>query len=262
MQLAVIAPSSLAWRFCSKQKIHLCLSYLINSDPTYRRFYQERVKLGDHVILDNSAYERGSSDSIDDLLQALVHLEEPAEIVLPDILRDAEATLDVAMKAILRLEDEGIRFTKTKIMAVPQGKNPEEWKQCLDAMLAGLPDFHTIGIPVLCEEWIGGRYGLAQHIPEQMEFHLLGWGRYKPTEPALIASGFPNARSIDTAKPLHYALHSIDLNDFPNLAHAPECPNRKEGFFELEASPWMTVYGDRNIQVYRDCIGDHHVDVS
>lgn len=246
MKIAIIAPTQLLDTYATRgDAYHLCLSERILHDVRYAHFYRERAALGDYVILDNSAHEQLEGDSWAELARAAVYVN-PSEIVLPDRLFFGDDTLDRSTEAAARLRDA---FPDVKLMGVPQGRTPTEWRECLVGLDALGVD--TIGISKDYEVWADGRglYQLARYVKAycrpSVEIHMLGWGR-KLHHIAHIAS---MVRGIDSAKPLVYAMHDVRLPDVLTNENLPKYPRRTAGFFEATAIP--DDLARHNIDVFR-----------
>lgn len=192
MQFCVIPPTKLLSRF--KQRCHLCLAHKVLENEWYAKFFRDTE---DYVILDNSAYELGTSLPWTEMLRAARYIE-PREIVLPDILRNADATIAKVEEAFALGMPENVR-----VMAVPQGRNREEWSKCLAALLEKFgKQIDVIGVPVLCDSWPGTRLELLSCVPRALPIHLLGWDSQRYEVPIIAKEAFPNVRSVDSAKPI------------------------------------------------------------
>lgn len=242
MQVAVILPIPLLESGIVPSTYHLCLTQLVLQHPSYRRYYHERSRAGDFVILDNSAHERGEGEEVE-ALKAAAELVKPSEIVLPDVLSDAHRTVLRSESAIPHLWVMGIPY-----MVVPQGRNFDEWRWCLDELLKLDPD--TIGISKDFEVWdLWGLVPLIEYAAQfQKPLHLLGWGR----RPALLSLyskvGKDLIRGTDSAKPAVYAREGIRLPD--NLDLIPPYPGRPADFFTVDGIDRETL--EHNINVFRE----------
>lgn len=159
---------------------HMCLAHLVIQDnpvaKKYTDFYRRMSNEGKYVLMDNGAAE-GSQLSFNNLIETYKEIG-PAEIVIPDTLNDANKTL-AKMFNWLKLTD-----VPCKQMAVPQGKDFEEWKACAYIMMQECR-VNTIGISKFLniatnDETI--RYaavcyldGIADKLGrDDIEYHLLG----------------------------------------------------------------------------------------
>ncbi len=130
MQVATILPTRYLWLEADSD-YHLCLAHLLHSDPEYANFFKEQSRRGSYVIMDNGVVETGEAMPIEELME-LADCVEASEIILPDVLRDKDATLGLSEGALIYAQNHGWCGS---IMAVPQGNTPEEWKECLEVMV-------------------------------------------------------------------------------------------------------------------------------
>lgn len=148
---------------------HLCLAHLL-AHKEYADFFRERARHGDQVIMDNGVVETGLPMPWS-LLKELADDVEATDLILPDKLYDSRATLEMGKAAIK--EYDGY----PSLTAVPQGRNFNEWKQCLREMLEW-PAVTTIGISKFVGLFTTSRVDVLKQVPELMEsdmgIHLLG----------------------------------------------------------------------------------------
>jgi hypothetical protein len=125
---------------------HLILAHLLDSKE-YVDFYKEKIKRGDTVILDNSAFEFKRALSSEEIFGFIERSGiEPTYIVAPDYpFEDWEVT----WKSTLKFIDE-VKGTKYKVMAVPQSKKGDYkgWIEGYRHML-NHPDIEVIGMSIL-----------------------------------------------------------------------------------------------------------------
>jgi hypothetical protein len=235
-----------------EQSFHLALVHLL-ADPLYKSFMKERSRKGDYIILDNSAYENGGPEiSNEEYFQKAMKIGA-GEIVAPDVLGDSKLTLQKSfnfLEYVKKANTFPIRF-----MLVPQGRTVEEWEDCFFSLI----ERHSycfpfrrpvIGVPRITETLPGGVYGrvnfltaAARETPSFM-IHLLGWGRQMETLP-LIARDFPHVRSIDSAKPFHFALEGITLT--PHIGYV----GRPKDYFERYFTREQFELAERNCKIFR-----------
>src|SRR5690606_39236630 len=94
------------------------LPQIVETSVEYRDFYRRRLtENGDHVILDNGAFELGESVALDRLSLALQTVR-PTEVVLPDKrFGTADETVAMAAEAI-------DYFERQQKLALPAGYQP------------------------------------------------------------------------------------------------------------------------------------------
>ena len=188
MRAAHIVPPALLDRYGTASEYHLILAHLVLQNDYYREFYRERSEAGDFIILDNGAFEFQTSISAQELFAA-ARFVQPSVIVLPDVLRDAEATYE-ATKDALRFWN-GLRpelhfQNEPSFMVVPQGKDLEEWFACWKKLRFVGPYINIIGLFEELADWHDrGRVGVIEeahrrHMCRQestgsKQFHLLGF---------------------------------------------------------------------------------------
>lgn len=118
---------------------YMVLAHQVVEDSKYYNFFRKRREEGAFIILDNSAFEFGNA--IDDkfLLKA-ISLISPSEFILPDVLFEKDKTIKRVKTFLKRISDE-----KINLMAVPQGKDMNEWIECYLSLIT-IPQIKSIGI--------------------------------------------------------------------------------------------------------------------
>jgi len=248
MRIAPIPPTALLEQ-CSTD-YHLCLAHLLGNDSRQMDFYKRRAYVGEYVILDNGAYEFGCSIPFEHVLDVAKEIK-PKEIVLPDVFLKASATIDLALAGFDLLRHDP-QWEYTDLMAVPQGRNTDEWVACLKVLVAEiLPD--TIGIPIVYESMMGRGIlihkaveFLHDHPTCHPDIHLLGWDRdlYKLNA---YARQFPLwLRGIDSAKPIYFAQRPE-----PKSILSGEDLKRPDDYFYLNAEDVDLQVVEYNIKCMR-----------
>lgn len=264
MRAALIPPVPDLDRYATGPGIHLLLSHLFEKDG-YLDYYARRSAEGDYLILDNSAHENGIGNSIQTLLEEAENVSAD-EVVVPDALFDAKATVEAARTTLRFLETpQGEaaydRAGRPRLMYVPQGDNRPEWAWCLRTMLSlhdaacgGMLRSPVIGISKDYYWWQGGIKILVHSyvLPlktatwEDLDVHLLGW----PTDlwqTALVARTYPWIRSTDSAKPFVYAKNGILLEPGGKV---PDYPRRDERYFDDPLPDDVDGIVRRNVEVF------------
>jgi len=125
---------------------HLILAHLLNNKE-YVDFYKEKIKRGDTVILDNSAFEFKRALSAEEIFKFIEDSGiEPTYVVAPDYpFQDWEITWKSTLDFIEKVKDSGY-----KVMAVPQSVKGDigGWVECYRNMLVH-PDIEIIGMSIL-----------------------------------------------------------------------------------------------------------------
>ena len=113
-----------------------------------------------YTVLDNGAFELGRSVSTDYLASVAAWLQ-PDEVVIPDVLYDADKTLELSEEFFSSFSGE------FKFMAVAQGKTWNEWLHCYKRFLVD-PRVSTIGIPCKIPFFVFNfRFPIFQMLPEK-----------------------------------------------------------------------------------------------
>jgi len=264
MLSALIPPVPDLDRFATGPGIHLLLSHLFDKDG-YLDYYARRSRAGDYLILDNSAHENGIGNKMEDLLEQASYVGVN-EVVVPDVLFDARATVEAARRTLRYLETkEGqskyTRAERPRLMYVPQGTGRLQWTYCLRSLL-NLHDHYcieqnldepVIGVSKDYYNWPGGIPSLfdssltsVKATRPRVDFHLLGW----PTDlwqTAAVARRYPWVRSTDSAKPFVYAKNKILLEPGGKV---PDYPRRDERYFDEPLQEDVIDLAQRNVEVF------------
>jgi len=243
MQVATILPTAYL-DLIKDRPYHMALAHLLGKDTDYATFYTDRAREGKFVILDNGVIETGKPMHIERVVEIACHMGAQ-EIILPDVIEDANATLDAACEAI----EYARKHYDGKLMGVPQGETLNDWIDCARHMLE--LDVDTIGIPKRLTK-IGGRDGRLGALFDLgwllrgREVHLLGcWEN--PIECTMIARAAQTKlivpiRGVDSAIPYVYARESM------LISHGPR-PSGAVDFSAHDADRDILV---RNIQIWED----------
>ena len=235
MKVAIIAPTKNLNLFAAMSSFHLVLAHQYELDNRYRRFYQGRVAAGDHVILDNSAYELQESISAKRLLTCALDLN-PTAVFLPDARFDKEKTLKVVEESVQLFANRG-----WDLLGVPQGNDLESILECYQKLgtlgLSGIGLYEEIG------EVAGmkSRYQFLQYLEDHdmvypnFYYHLLGME--ENVHEVRNLRTFDWVDSIDSTKPVVYGMHEVRFWAEQEL---PEYPHRPEGYFEMDLERWTS----------------------
>ena len=206
MKIALIPPLE-NLEYVKKGKLAMALTQFVLSDPDYAKFYR---KLSMYKILDNGAYE-DSLCNLDQVLEA-AELIKADEVILPDIVLDCDKTIESTEAALEVIKKKRLK-SKYHWMAVPQGKNREEWWRCFKYFNrhSGIDTigFSKLSCPVAFENTItNARLEITSQIDNEgiasgkKEYHLLG-GSYQVLNEVMCHPSW--IRSIDTSAPFEYA---------------------------------------------------------
>lgn len=214
MKIATILPTRYVW-LEEDEPYHLCLAHQVKKDLTYASFFRKKVRDGAFVICDNGAAEFGVPISIDELLP-IVKMLGCTELVLPDTIGDMEATLLQSWRAFNKAHKEDPNLG---LIAVPHGRDRNEWSACAEEMLRWGVD--TIGISkFLVPKVFPSRADAIREIVRLMfetdrkvDVHLLGYTGIE-NEIRDIGWLFPSTvRGIDSSIPTLYAQIGQEMKD-------------------------------------------------
>jgi hypothetical protein len=152
---------------------HLVVADKILESDTYTEFYRSRKAKGDYVIMDSMAFESEGGTPLPLMVEAARKLQ-PSEIVLPDDMSSGERTVKMARVAMSEFRFLG--FTRPSFMAVPHGKNIDEYLLVAVA-LGRIPHVTTLGIQEEVEDDFGvSRLEVCKrvHNATGKQLHMLG----------------------------------------------------------------------------------------
>jgi hypothetical protein len=219
MDLCIISPVAGLERYATLSKKHLVLAQI--EDERYERFYQQRSILGDHIILDNGAYESGQVDMENYLDKAAYYI--PKQIVLLDHPNQpGRRTFSLSIHFSYCLV-ESLNSTYADMMAAPQGINTNDLYHWLDIFLS-IIDIKAIGISKLLQsidKRIVYRLQIAEYIKSyrpSIYIHALGmWDGDLEEYNLLKNSGLID--SLDTSAAVWRGLMNCRLDDPKDQAY-------------------------------------------
>jgi hypothetical protein len=223
MQSATILPTHYL-HLIKDEPYHMCLAHLIGKDPEYTHFYNQIGKNKQkYLIMDNGVIE-GDQRPVHELVKKAIFIGAD-ELILPDVFENSAATLDASYRALRYVQDAAPNL---KLMAVPQGKNMDEWLECAIIMIDW--DIHCLGIPkvLVKSEGPDARLHALTYLGNKtrgLDIHLLGCWQ-TPLEISLIERASLNKeissiRGVDSAIAWVYSKAGIFLNesDRPQINH-------------------------------------------
>ena len=248
MRVALISPDNLLRNIQPYSDYHLILTHKVIYSSVYQKFYAERSKAGDYILLDNSAAEKnGRSVPLKDVVLAAM-LTKPKVVFLPDFMFDSHRTLEELENV---LASPHIRFLRRvlpdiKLAAVVQGASPEDWMMCF-SVLNSLQGIDILGIPMLTTQVFGARWKALEAIKKKVKkpCHLLGFWKTAPLSDVSIEARYPFVMGIDTTKIVRLATEGKSLLEWNSISHdksfidkdhhfSPELLRMNcEGFIEL-----------------------------
>ncbi len=186
-------------------------------DREYAEFYKHKLKDTEFSILDNSAYELGSSVN-SKILFELGEKYKPTHIVLPDSYGNFEETKKLTKLYLDKYYHEG----KCQFLAVLQGKTEEEYLDCY-RFYCKYDKIDIIGInsTVVDRQWFISN--LFDNFRVEKKIHLLGC--INPGEFLNYLSEVKEKiHSIDTSSPI---IHGWCGNKFVEDGYSGEKPKIK-----------------------------------
>lgn len=261
MKAAVIPPIPELNNFESGD-LHFLLAHLL-SNTKYYNYYAD---LNSYLILDNAAYEEGSSIDIARLLQLAVEMDVN-DVALPDVIYDPATTIIATNEALSYLTGPGADLMHSlapRLMLIPQGTKMDNWKYmweaCFHALLTAykrfasrFPNLFTqppiVGIPVNFVRAANGSPALLDCIYDGAEegdydIHFFGWwGDLDDLN--TTAQKYPLVRSIDSAKPFTFAIHGIELGGNTSRVRRPK------NYFTLELTGAQRELAIKNTVLFK-----------
>lgn len=242
MKVATILPTKYL-HMIKEDDYHMALAHLIGEDKEYTDFYREQSRRGAFIILDNGTHEGKLLDTAELIKRA--QLVGAHEIILPDKLTDMEFTLTHGAEAISTMGYEA--RSSLRLMAVPQGRDLKEWKECVDAM-KNWP-VETIGIPKVLVTTDGpfGRWDAVTYVLKnfpEYNIHLLGcW--HEAEEVQMLRHRFSAIRGVDSALPFFYAKKGLELGDGrkPQLIMSSGDTVEDEVLLSKNVNTWRRIAG-------------------
>ncbi len=217
-QVAVIAPTSLLDWLQSQFQLtfHLVLTKRCLEDVAYMAFYRKRRLEGDFLILDNSAAEVKAAIEGSSMMDVAKELC-PSIVVAPDVIYNKNETLK-RTEGFLKKYWFDLKDLDIKVMAVPQGGSSEEWYDCYQKFNSD-PHIDWLGISMFYTPKFNQRLEVLKLIASTVHkpCHLLGlWDN--PYD-LLGERKFDFVKSVDTAKPIEFALEGLTLADWARHKH-------------------------------------------
>lgn len=218
MEFCILSPVAGLERYSTLSRHHLLLPHIRLAG--YWEFYKQRSKAGDHIILDNSAYE-GSLDTT--RLLECIHLINPNVVALPDHLgkswehtwRDSDAFLDSYF----------YEFPHIQWMYIPQSE-PGNIIGFVEGLFRALDDERIawIGLPRALTYSITNDLTMRVRVAEQIrkrssvKIHALGMAKGSVEEVRLLRNS-GCVTSIDSNAPVWRGWCGYDLFQFGMSSH-------------------------------------------
>ena len=221
-----------------KQTMHMFLTHLVESNPTYRK---AAIEAPGYKILDNSLIELGGAVDLERVLEAaeVIHADE---IILPDVFQKGPETLEVVAQSIEYLKSAYPYGCPYKVMAVAQGRDEKEWYECYQELL-NMPGVDVVGIPkILAKMHPCGRPHFVKELCDlrAKPHHLLGlW--YSFSEFSAYSQDVLNKiRSCDTCHLSYLAKYGLNIMDVRPDGFTVDLVNDKVDYSKIDYSDtWM-----------------------
>lgn len=136
MNLSHILPLDNVPQFAQPLEMYLALQ--LQKKPSVMEVIKDRES---YKLIDNGCYEFNKSMDFQELLK-VAELIDADEVILPDVMFDARATIEGAFAALSTVK----RKKQFNFMAVCQGASMEDYCECLQ-VFEQIPEVTTIGIP-------------------------------------------------------------------------------------------------------------------
>lgn len=198
-----------------------CLLHLTYENKTYKEYYQNAVKKGRKVLLDNSLFELGDALTLEEVAQGVRELQ-PTWVVVPDCLDNKNTTISRFKEWVEQYSDLDVLT-----IGVVQGKTVDELIECYSFMSQyadkiAIPfdsaafQEYEINSSNKLEKWCVGRQKFIQQLVAEKK-----WNYYKPHHllGCSLAVEFSNPlytdlniETIDTSNPVVAAIHQLRYN--------------------------------------------------
>lgn len=215
-----------------KQTMHMFLTHLVESNPTYRKAAFEAPG---YKILDNSLIELGGAVDLKRVLEAaeVIHADE---IILPDVFQKGPETLEVVAQSIEYLKSTYPYECPYKVMAVAQGRDEKEWYECYQELL-DMPGVDVVGIPkILAKMHPCGRPHFVKELCDlrAKPHHLLGlWYSFSEFS-AYPQDVLDKIRSCDTCHLSYLAKHELNIMDVRPDGFTVDLVNDKVDYSKID----------------------------
>ena len=212
----IIAPTHYLQHYATQSQRHLVLAHLVAQDPSYAEFYRQRSEAGDFIIMDNGAFELGSSYVPEELIRLGLLCGADA-LVLPDYpFQKTSVTVEAAEKWAGMVKDAGF-YT----MFVPQSMTGEKDDWMSGYVWAGHNgDIDIIGMSIL------GIPNAIPHVPKS-------YARVVMTEILIEQGLFAH----------HKYHHYLGLNAGPALEIPPLLARGVLNSLDSSGPVWMAILG-------------------
>jgi hypothetical protein len=206
------------------------LGHLIKLDEEYKEFYKKQLAGATFSILDNSAFELGSSISDTELISVARELR-PTHLILPDTINNKATTLFTSER-FLKGYQQSLKDLFITPIGVVQGETFIELLECV--MKYRQLGVSYIAIPFDCIK--GADYSMVRFLFMRFLLNTIGevelgklsihfLGIQSPQEMRLYGPDMKKfITSIDTSSPI---IHGAELNEFGTWGCSAKKPRLK-----------------------------------
>lgn len=234
---------------------YFCLAHHYFQDENYKQHFLNLRKNNPRafITLDNGAAEE-SLVTEDALIEAVKELR-PNEVIAPDVLFDAKATLDNFRSFADKMYKQSL-LKYTSIFGCPQGRDKSEWLACYSEMVVN-PFVSCIGLSKIAvpkcwndvtgDKMIGKSRNecVTELLNQKLLFkplHLLGMGEHDEFD-FYLKNKTPHIRSSDSCYTILAALYGINFEEGDTTRIPTE-----NAYFDVELNENQKSLAKKNIE--------------
>ena len=135
MRLSFITPVTLLKQYGEESDFLFVEAAIFLKSQKFRNYVYQWQKAGKDICLDNSAFLLEGRSMVLPKYLSVIKAVKPDRIIVPDILQDWRATVDLARTSIAPIRNV---CPNAKLIGVPHGKNISEWLVCADFLFNDL----------------------------------------------------------------------------------------------------------------------------
>lgn len=221
-------------------------------NPQYRKFYEDSLRSGRTVYLDNSCFELGESYNPEKFMECVEQLgsinPDNFYYVLPDSIDNVDETIALAEQYT----------SKFKKIGVLQGRTVSELRKCYDYMKDRVD---IIALPYRakpfrypdgsCSETL--RFKFIQRLQTDKKIHLLGC--YLAKLLGIYQHAGVNIHSVDTSFPIVKGIECISMDE---LASITKPKQKMADLMDIKLTDKQIDYILYNVKSFKDTVNDTH----
>jgi len=243
LQVAVIAPTK-HLELAHEGDLYFALAQRAENNTDYKNFYTNMREQKKILLLDNGAFEKGKSISIDRLLD-IAKLLKPNEIVAPDFPMHGYESYRMTVDFL------SVCPPDYKIVALPHGRDGMEFAYYY-SKITKLDKVSVIGLSVLFHKKAGRLRPHVYHYlkkteqwDKSREHHLFGLDDLAE----LWCYSSKDIRSVDCSLPISLAYNHIERD------YLAPCLNHDRVPEEAELTTWELLRAIANIRTLKEVAG-------